>query len=127
MKYSGGREAAQKRWLEKNKDSKLQKSREWHAKNKDKVRDRQLKRKFGIGLKDYNDLFMKQDGCCALCGTHALTQRFENFAVDHCHKTGKVRGLLCIGCNTALGKLGDNEEGLLKALGYVRGTVNSDL
>lgn len=39
--------------------------------------------------------------------------------VDHCHDTGRVRGMLCHGCNTALGKLGDNVAGLRRALEYL--------
>ncbi len=73
-----------------------------------------LKRYYGITTEEYNAMLAKQGGRCALCdrtGLHA----------DHCHITGKFRGLLCRPHNVALGTLGDNEPGLLKALEYIRG------
>lgn len=60
---------------------------------------------------------MPHDNACEICGAIYTNKRL---ALDHCHKTGKFRGWLCWHCNTALGKLGDSEHGLLKALAYVR-------
>ena len=54
---------------------------------------------------------------CAICGG---TNRLS---VDHCHETGRVRGVLCTACNSALGRFGDDESGLGRALAYVRGTL----
>ena len=51
---------------------------------------------------EYNEMFRKQKGCCAICGTHQ-TKLTKQLAVDHCHKSGKNRGLLCTTCNTHLG------------------------
>ena len=63
-------------------------------------------------------MFTEQKGKCACCGIrqNELTMRF---AVDHDHDTGLIRGLLCGNCNTGIGKLGDNIEGLMKALNYL--------
>jgi len=80
-------------------------------------RDKYLS-KYGITHKDYNIMFTTQKGCCAICGKHQsiLTYRL---AVDHNHKTNKVRGLLCKGCNTSLGAMEDSIELFSKAIQYL--------
>ena len=72
---------------------------------------------------DYDRLLQEQAGHCALCPQTPATSKRGRLSVDHDHKTNKVRGLLCQRCNAALGKLGDNEEGLARALAYVRGCL----
>lgn len=63
-------------------------------------------------------MFAEQNGCCAICGDHQSNQA-RSMAVDHCHETGRVRGLLCMKCNTGIGKLGDSPELLRKAIAYL--------
>lgn len=65
----------------------------------------------------YDNLFKKQKGCCAICGRHqaGLGKAFD---VDHCHSTGKIRGLLCNSCNIALGMMGDDPSRLRRAAEY---------
>ena len=75
-----------------------------------------LKAKFGITLKDYEWMFLRQRGCCAICGIsqHELGR---NLDIDHDHETGFIRGLLCQKCNTKLGwyeRLHDNIHKYLK-------------
>lgn len=93
----------------------------WRAKPlpKEVQRERNLQRAFGIGVEEYNDLLKAQGNCCAICNKDEslFTRRL---AVDHCHTTGKVRGLLCIYCNTALGKFEDNETLLQAAIEYLK-------
>lgn len=79
---------------------------------------RQL-RKYGLTPVDYAALLAAQGGVCALCGS---TQG-RRLVVDHCHETGRVRGLLCTACNGALGKLGDTPEALLRVVAYLRGEM----
>jgi hypothetical protein len=69
-------------------------------------------------VKMYNDLMEKQQGCCAICGCHqaGLGKAFD---VDHDHTTGKIRGLLCNACNTALGLMGDDPSRLRRAADYI--------
>lgn len=62
-----------------------------------------LKNLYGLSSEDYNILFQKQKGCCAICGTHQKDLK-RHLDVDHDHKTGDVRGLLCSGCNRNLGR-----------------------
>jgi len=78
-----------------------------------------LKRKYGINADAYMKMYEKQNGTCAICGTDRESKRGYMLAVDHCHKTGKVRGLLCHMCNTGIGLLQDNVGFLYKAADYL--------
>lgn len=82
------------------------------------ARKARLKSVYGITPKEYNDLFIAQEGRCAICGRHQ-SEFLRNFAVDHNHETGQKRGLLCINCNTAIGNLRDDTELLKKAIAYL--------
>ena len=74
---------------------------------------------FGMTLFEYNELFVKQEGCCGICKQHQTT--FERrLAVDHCHETGKIRGLLCMKCNQGIGQLKDSIEVLSNAIEYLK-------
>ena len=97
------------------------KSKEWYFKNleKSKIASRKFKlKKFGITLQDYEDLLTFQASGCTICGK-TITENGRLFAIDHDHKTGKVRGLLCSTCNVALGLMKDNPELLNKAIKYL--------
>lgn len=72
--------------------------------------------KFGITLEDYDALLATQNGVCAICG---LPPNGKNLPVDHDHKTGKVRGLLCDRCNPMLGYAQDNMAILTRAIDYL--------
>jgi len=85
-----------------------------------KARPYLLQKRFGITQERYEEMLKEQGLGCALCSSKNPGGRWSVFAVDHCHDTGRVRGLLCYGCNLALGILGDTEAGLSKALDYVR-------
>lgn len=89
-----------------------------------KFRAGHLKRKFGITLAQYDDMFAEQQGLCAICqnpevDVDARTGRLRYLAIDHCHASGSVRGLLCRRCNTALGLLEDDRERIRKMLDYL--------
>ena len=82
-------------------------------------------KKFGVDAQWYYDTLDKQGGCCDICGdtmnTTRITKRTPNprFAVDHDHKTGKLRGLLCCRCNRTLGLFKDNQSSIEKAIKYL--------
>lgn len=82
-------------------------------------RHEQLRSIYRIGLEDYESLLKKQGGGCAICGTKDSGK--YTFAVDHCHETKKVRGILCHWCNKGLGQFYDNPENLRKAADYLDG------
>jgi len=89
------------------------------------VLDKYLKSTFNISLFEYNELFTKQNGCCAICKKHQ-TEFKKRLAVDHCHKTGKIRGLLCATCNTALGQFKDLISNLKEAIIYLENHGEKD-
>lgn len=91
----------------------------WLSKqDNDYIRNNQLKVHYDITLEEYNKLFTLQEGKCQICKTHQkdLTKRL---AVDHCHKTSKIRGLLCNNCNRGLGMLKENLDILEAAKEYL--------
>lgn len=77
-------------------------ARNRYRKNPLKCREKELKKLYGIDLKDYNKMYQEQNGCCAICGI-PQSELNHTLHVDHNHKTNKVRGLLCGNCNTKLG------------------------
>jgi hypothetical protein len=87
-----------------------------------------LKRLYGITVEQYDALLEKQNGACAICGSKSsysrnyksISSSRTKFSVDHCHSTGKVRGLLCTKCNRALGMLNDSIEVVLRMAKYLK-------
>lgn len=92
-------------------------SNTWNKENRDRVRDRTLRSKFGITLEQYNTMLTAQGGVCAICRT--LNKDRKNLAVDHDHRTGKVRSLLCGNCNRGLGNFQDCPAILQRAMDYL--------
>jgi len=100
--------------------------RDWRkqarAANPDYYFDQDLKKNYGVTLQWYAETFAKQNCVCAICAKPETTQirnKTIAMAVDHCHTTGKVRGLLCTQCNRALGLFGDDPAALQAAIGYL--------
>lgn len=83
---------------------------------------RNILRNYGLSKEDFLNLLELQNNKCALCEKPFNGLGKRDVHVDHCHETNKVRGILCMPCNVALGMLGDNEEGLTKALNYIKGS-----
>lgn len=114
-----------KNWDAKNRDRRKEWRAKWKEENPEKLkahaRKHQLKMKYGITPEKYNELLLIQNGHCVFCDRTPEQERYGVLTIDHDHKTGKIRGLLCITHNRSLGVFGDNEEGLLKVLAYVRG------
>jgi hypothetical protein len=79
-----------------------------------------LKWAYGLTFVEYEKLLEKQHFGCAICGRTQVENFKKRLCVDHCHATGKVRGLLCTRCNTALGQLGDTVESMTKVLNYLK-------
>lgn len=75
-------------------------------------------RYYGIAPSDFDRLAGEQGDCCAICELKPSDPR--DLRIDHDHRTGAVRGLLCVKCNTGLGMLGDDLAGLTKALEYLK-------
>lgn len=95
--------------------------KEWETRKKKektlKVRVYLRKRNFGITQKKYNEMLEIQNEGCKICGKK---QETRSLAVDHDHKTGKVRGLLCTACNLALGMVHDDIDVLQQMISYLK-------
>ena len=76
-----------------------------------------LKKTYGITIEEYDQLLSAQNGVCAICGGGTSKR---HFAVDHNHRTGQVRGLLCARCNGGLARFMDRIENLIAAANYMR-------
>ena len=79
-----------------------------------------LKSKYGLTEDQHNEMIKNQNGACAICNsTDTGIERTKKLSIDHCHKTNKVRGLLCNWCNQGLGHFRDSPELLLNAIKYL--------
>jgi superfamily II helicase len=109
------------------KKCKLEQDRKYYVTEKFHLKNlKQRMRQFGKTIEDYNILFEKQHGCCAICGKHQ--SEFNNrFMIDHNHITGQIRGLLCRNCNCGIGLFYSDERGtelLKKSIKYIEETEN---
>ncbi len=82
-------------------------------------RNQQYKAKHGITLDEYNRLLVAQNERCAICNKH-ISEFNIAFAIDHNHRTGCIRGLLCTNCNRGIGYLQDSQDILAKAIAYLK-------
>lgn len=89
-----------------------------YAKNPHKTFAHALKRRYGITPDQRLAMMEKQNHCCAICGKASLAGK-RALSIDHCHKTGKFRGMLCIKCNTMIGMAKDSPRVLIAASRYL--------
>lgn len=88
--------------------------------NPDKRRSTILKNRFGIDKDEFDAMLASQNGACKICLGVSPGASKKHFSVDHDHKTGKIRGILCHGCNAGLGMFQDNPEALIAASNYLK-------
>lgn len=94
----------------------------WRKNNPGKYKDKVLRESFGISLRQYEDMLIAQNGCCAICNQRETMKRKGKdvaLAVDHCHETGDIRGLLCTACNKGIGLFADSIKNLQSAASYL--------
>ena len=95
------------------------KEKEYYQKNKEKLKKsawiHKLKTRYGITLEEYEQMKVKQQNLCAICGQE------KKLNIDHCHKTNEVRALLCMTCNAGLGSFKDDTNLLKDAIQYLDG------
>lgn len=93
-------------YYQRNKDRQREADRRWREENPDKAKLAgkrwELRRRYGMTLEEYDLLVERQGGLCKACS------RKQPLVVDHCHQTGRIRGLLCNDCNLAAGRLADS-------------------
>jgi len=94
-----------------------------HPERAKKVRRKgHLKRTFGLTLEDYDQMVAKQKNRCAICGkpeSRSIKGAVPRLGIDHNHKTGEIRELLCYSCNLALGYANDDPELLKRMIAYL--------
>jgi len=93
-----------------------------------KYKNKDLLYSYGITLEQYEAMLKSQNSVCMICKKEEVHRNNQNtgvsrLSVDHCHSTGKIRGILCTKCNTGLGSFKDNIELLTKAIQYLKGEL----
>jgi len=81
---------------------------------------------YGITSEELAELFVQQHSACAICGKQLDITQTRKWCVDHCHETGRVRGILCFPCNVALGQFSDSPAMLMRAIQYLEGTLHGE-
>lgn len=117
-----------KRYNIKNKDKLTKYSKLYQINNKSKIKDRKLFKTYGITLHDYNLMLKHQNNKCLVCKNKFDKNNIPY--VDHDHSNSKVRGLLCNGCNIALGWVNDDIDILNSLINYLqlsRASITSEI
>lgn len=115
-------------WIEANPELARLRWREGYQRNVERIRDAKLdqhyRSKYGITREERDQLLAAQGGVCKICGglPHPNHQGSQ-FHVDHCHRTGRIRGILCGHCNTMLGLAMDDPDRLQAAIDYLKETA----
>ncbi len=127
--------AIRRAWYQANREAVIAKVKQWQQDNKDVVnarnkayrdanpqayREWHLRRTFGIEIADYERMLDEQSGGCAICGRQPGKTSLH---IDHDHQSERIRGLLCVGCNNALGQFKDSKELLRRAASHLDGDV----
>jgi hypothetical protein len=120
------RNAARRQRYATQREKENQRNREWYRANRKRVaaisRKSNLKTGYGMTLDQYESLLQRQGGKCEICKNAASTGK--RLVVDHCHVTGRIRGLLCSRCNLAIGMFKDSIDALAAAIEYLKGIAS---
>ncbi len=119
-KLTKKRASSRMSWFKFKEEKKLKKNANYQA-NKDRYKDAFLMKKYGITLNDFNNMLLLQNNKCKICKQKFKTKFDTN--TDHCHSTGKVRGLLCNKCNLTLGNINDNVLILKNMIKYIEDSL----
>lgn len=108
----------------KNKRVRSKYMKKWHSEHKDYRKNKHLQRKYGITVEEFNEFVNFCDNKCAICNKeelsiHPQSKQLQPLSLDHDHKLGHIRGLLCTKCNQGLGYFKDNIELLQNAITYL--------
>lgn len=112
------------KWRQSDPQKYLRAAAKYRNSNRSKLAAYKLKDRYNLTPEQYKKMQAKQNNRCAICGEeetalHNHTKKPLKLAVDHCHTTGKVRGLLCQDCNRGIGKFHDDIERLRSAITYL--------
>lgn len=107
-----------KLWISNNKEERKMSVNEWRKRNPKRYKDSFLKRKYSITTDMYNEILNSQNNSCAICKIHESNLNYPMF-IDHCHSTGRFRGLLCRNCNSGIGYFKDNISVIENSISYL--------
>ena len=123
LKHKDREKETRRKYLIKNREKVLETQKKWNRENFERRKNVILKNVYGITLDDYNKMFNKQEGKCAICQRHQ-NELTRTLCVDHDHKTNKVRALLCVTCNTDVSVVENRLEEMTNYLNKYRKDVN---
>jgi hypothetical protein len=113
-------------WRARNKPQIVERNKEYYEFNKERLlnwsRKHAFLKKYGLTLEQHAEMVKQQSGKCLICDTQPnpmLGNKKKGLHVDHCHETGKIRGLLCHNCNCAIGLLNDDAGNVRRLLEYI--------
>lgn len=109
-----------RRWREANREKSRSSRDRWSERNREHIREKYYRRTYGIGVDDVARMLLEQDSACAICTRRDPVVSTGGFHVDHDHRTGQVRALLCGRCNIAIGLLDDSPERAEALAAYLR-------
>lgn len=95
----------------------VEKCRIYDKNRKERKREQNYQRKYGISINTYELMLREQNGSCMICYRDELKEK--KLDIDHCHRTGKIRGLLCARCNKTIGLLEDDRQLALNIIQYL--------
>lgn len=117
-------------WRSENKKRSAKIVQDWKDRNPEKVYTGKLRREYNISFEEFQIILKNQNSMCSICLIKiekpyiAKKLNIESVYVDHCHKTNKIRGLLCQHCNTGIGFFRDNIEIMKNAINYLKQSSN---
>lgn len=112
---------SQREYRARNKAALSHQKARWYGENKERLKAKQLMRVYGITQEEYARLWRSQGEACAGCGATAPRGQ-DWWCVDHCHDTGRVRGILCSSCNVTIGMARESIDVLLDLANYLKKT-----
>jgi len=115
---------SRKEYYQKNKERILSQVKKYRDNNIDAIKDRNRVKNYGLVLGDFDKMIISQDNKCCICNKELGVGK--EIAIDHCHTSGNVRGILCSGCNLMLGMAYDDIEIFKSAILYLEKHSNKE-
>jgi len=92
----------------------------WMKNNRARLNEQRIIKTYGVDMSWFHRQYVIQGGVCAICGSSVDPVTTKNTHIDHCHTTGKVRGILCHLCNRGIGHFKDSIDTLESAIKYLK-------
>ena len=108
-----------KQYYKTHREGTIEHQKQYNKTHREEIKQYGLKKRYNISIEEFNQMLVNQNHKCKICGVDELNAGKKGLSVDHDHKSGKVRGLLCSNCNTAVGLLKENINILKSAIKYL--------